>query len=96
MRRRRIREKKTNKTNAINPPRAKFRYMEGVVTDTGLAGKGVGEGNVGSAVTAGGKVAVGFIVIKLADSVAVGEAVGSGVSLRIFKSETTTSCVEPS
>ena len=73
MRRRRINEKKTNRTNAINPPRAKFRYMEGVVTDTGLAGKGVGEGNVGSAVAAGGRVAVESIVIKPADSVAVGD-----------------------
>ena len=86
-----MREKKTNKTNAINPPRAKFKYIVGVVMDTGLAGKGVGEGNVGSAVTTGGKVAVGFIVIKPVDSVAVGDGVGSGASLRIFKSEITTS-----
>lgn len=71
--------------------------MDEDVTDTGLTGKGVGEGNnVGSAVAAGGMVAVGFIFMKPTGSVAVGDAVGSGSSLRIFKSETTTSCEEPS
>jgi hypothetical protein len=39
-----------NNTNTINPPRTKFEYMEGGVTDAGLAGNDVGEGNVGSAV----------------------------------------------
>jgi len=68
--------------------------MERDVTEAGLMGKGVGEGNVGSAVAGsmvGDDTGSGSIVVKPKDSVAVGDAVGSGLSLRIFKSETTTS-----
>ena len=49
-RRRRKKEKIVNKTKAINEPRAKFEKIELGVIDTGLAGKGVDEGNEGYSV----------------------------------------------
>ena len=65
--------------------------MEEDVTDAGLAGKGVDEGNEGNAVAGTVDVGSGFIIIDPGDSVRVGISVAGGVSLRTFKSETTIS-----
>lgn len=66
--------------------------MEVDVTDTGLAGNGVGEGNMGNSV-AYCKVDVGSGIVNIAtgDSVAAGTFDAGGASLRTFKSDITMS-----
>jgi hypothetical protein len=65
--------------------------MELDVTEAGLAGKGVGEENDGETVTGNSVEAGSGLAGWEYNAVAVGISVGTGSSLRIFKSEITTS-----
>ena len=75
--------------------------MEKFVTETGLIGKGVDEGNeiaatAGFSVTTGSGVVINGVNSNSAGDSLVGVSVGRTMSFLIFRSDTTTSCDEPS